>query len=105
MVIASSSPAGAARCAHARDGVEVAASQNITGPALGPALLDLLAKGYSAALAMQAVVASAPYVARRQSMLIDGQGGTASLCGAGMLGVLAVADAPEIIAGGKLFGK
>ena len=36
MVISSSSPAVAARCAHARAGVGVVASQNITDPALGP---------------------------------------------------------------------
>src|SRR5690606_4693817 len=35
MVISSSSPAVAARCAHARAGVGVAATQNITDPALG----------------------------------------------------------------------
>ena len=40
MVISSSSPAVAARCAHARPGVGVAASQNVTDPRLGPALLD-----------------------------------------------------------------
>ena len=45
MVISSSSPAVAARCAHARAGVGVAATQNITDPALGPRLLDLMEAG------------------------------------------------------------
>ena len=36
MVISSSSPAVAARCAHVRAGVGVVASQNVTDPALGP---------------------------------------------------------------------
>jgi uncharacterized Ntn-hydrolase superfamily protein len=44
MVISSSSPAVAARCTHARPGVGVAASQNVTDPRLGPALLDALTR-------------------------------------------------------------
>ncbi len=43
MVICSSSPAVAARCAHARAGVGVVATQNITDPSLGPKILDALA--------------------------------------------------------------
>ena len=47
MVVTSSSPAVAARCAFARTGVGVAASQNVTDPRLGPVLLDALAaRGY-----------------------------------------------------------
>nr|MDA3887496.1 DUF1028 domain-containing protein [Allgaiera sp.] len=42
MVISSSSPAVAARCAHARAGVGVVASQNVTDPRLGGRALDLL---------------------------------------------------------------
>ena len=106
MVIASSSPAVAARGAHARAGVGVAASQNITDPALGPALLDRLASGQTAAQAMQAVVAAAePHSARRQLMVIDAAGGTAFHCGAGMLGLWSVADAPGAIAGGNLLAN
>ena len=40
IVISSSSPAVAARCAHARAGTGVVASQNITDPALGRLVLD-----------------------------------------------------------------
>ncbi len=105
MVIASSSPAVAARCSHARAGVGVAASQNITDPALGAGLLDLLANGQTAAQAMQAIVATTPHITHRQLMLVDGQGGTAFHCGAGMLGIWAVADAANIIAGGNLLAN
>ena len=45
MAIASSSPAVAARCAHARAGAGVVATQNITDPALGPQILQTLAAG------------------------------------------------------------
>ena len=48
MAISSSSPAVAARCAHARAGVGVVASQNITDPRLGPKGLDLMAGGLTA---------------------------------------------------------
>lgn len=105
MVIASSSPAVAARCCHAHAGVGVAASQNITDPALGTALLDLLAKGKSASQAMQEIVAKTPHIMHRQLMAIDGQGDTAFHCGAGMLGIWAVAQGRNSIAGGNLLAN
>ena len=40
VAIASSSPAVAARCAHARRGAGAVATQNITDPSLGPQILD-----------------------------------------------------------------
>ena len=105
MVIASSSPAVAARCAHARAGVGVAASQNITDPALGPALLDRLASGATAAQAMAATIATAPHITHRQLMLVDAAGGTAFHCGTGMLGIWAVAEGSGCIAGGNLLAN
>jgi uncharacterized Ntn-hydrolase superfamily protein len=105
MVIASSSPAVAARCAHARAGVGIAASQNITDPALGLALLNRLANGQTAAQAMQAVVANAPHIEARQLLLVDTNGSTAFHCGTGMLGIWAVAEATGAIAGGNLLAN
>lgn len=105
MVIASSSPAVAARCSHARAGVGVAASQNITDPALGPALLDLLAAGQTAPEAMETLVARAAHLSCRQLMLVDAQGDTAFHCGAGMLGIWAVSNGPNCIAGGNLLAN
>ncbi|MBA4350882.1 MAG: DUF1028 domain-containing protein [Rhodobacter sp.] len=102
MVISSSSPAVAARCAHARAGVGVAATQNITDPALGPALLARLAAGEGAADAMAAVVAGAAFAEYRQLMVVDGAGQTASHSGAQVLGRWAVAAGPGVIAGGNL---
>lgn len=102
MVISSSSPAVAARCAHARAGVGVAATQNITDPALGPALLARLAAGEAAAAAMAGVVAGAAFAEYRQLMVVDGQGRTASHSGAHVLGFWAVAEGPGVIAGGNL---
>jgi uncharacterized Ntn-hydrolase superfamily protein len=102
MVIASSSPAVAARCAHARAGVGVAATQNITDPGLGPALLDRMAGGMTAAAAMAAVVAAAPHIAYRQLMVIDAAGRVAAHSGEHTLGVWAVAEGDGVIAGGNL---
>lgn len=102
MVISSSSPAVAARCAHARAGVGVAATQNITDPALGPRLLDRLAEGDGAAAAMAAVVAGAAHVDYRQLMVVDGQGRVASHCGARILGRWGIAEGRGVIAGGNL---
>lgn len=102
MVISSSSPAVAARCAHARAGAGVAASQNITDPGLGPQLLDALAAGASAAEAVAGVVAAAPFVDYRQLMLVDAQGRTAHHSGSKVLGLWAVAEGEAAIAGGNL---
>lgn len=102
MVISSSSPAVAARCAHARAGVGVAATQNITDPTLGPKLLDALASGMDAATAMAQVTAAAPHIDYRQLMVVDRQGGTASHCGSRILGNWGIAQGEGVIAGGNL---
>ncbi|MBD1202719.1 MAG: DUF1028 domain-containing protein [Rhodobacteraceae bacterium] len=102
MVISSSSPAVAARCAHARAGVGVAATQNITDPALGPRLLDRLAAGDGAGEAMAAVVTGAAHIAYRQLMVVDGQGRVASHCGSRVLGRWGIAEGDGVIAGGNL---
>ena len=105
MVIASSSPAVAARCAHARAGVGVVASQNITDPALGPQLLDLMASGLSAAQALARVVEATPFIDYRQLMAVDGAGGVALHCGARILGVWGTAQGVGVVAGGNLLAN
>ena len=87
MVVASSSPAVAARCAHVRPGVGVAASQNVTDPRLGPALLDALARGGDPESALAEVVAAAPHVEHRQLVLLAASGAAAAYSGAAALGV------------------
>ncbi len=105
MVIASSSPAVAARCAHARAGVGVAATQNITDPGLGPALLDRMAGGTSAAAAMADVVATAVHIGYRQLMVVDRQGRVATHAGDHTLGVWALAQGAGVVAGGNLLAN
>ncbi len=65
----------AARCAHARAGVGVVASQNITDPSLGPQILDQLGNGADAAQALASVLQGTPYSAYRQ-VLADVAPGT-----------------------------
>ena len=102
MVIASSSPAVAARCAHARAGVGVVASQNITDPALGPRVLDLMQAGLAAADAVARLVGKVPHMDWRQVMAVDAAGGTAAHSGAQTLGVWGEASGVGVVAGGNL---
>lgn len=64
--VSSSSPAVAARCLHARAGVGVVMSQNITDPMLGKKLLDGLQQGLSAQQAMDKLTQSQSFIAYRQ---------------------------------------
>jgi uncharacterized Ntn-hydrolase superfamily protein len=102
MVISSSSPAVASRCLHLRPGVGAAASQNITNPALGPRLLDLIAAGSSAQAAIEAVVAEEPFPQHRQLTVVDGEGRTAVFSGARTLGTHATAQGHQAVAAGNL---
>jgi uncharacterized Ntn-hydrolase superfamily protein len=85
MVVSSSSPAVAARCAHARPGVGIAASQNVTDPRLGPALLDALGRGLEPSAAMAEVVGQA-HIEHRQLVVLDAAGSAAAYTGAAALG-------------------
>jgi uncharacterized Ntn-hydrolase superfamily protein len=102
MAVSSSSPAVAARCIHLRPGVGGAASQNITDPRLGDALLDAVAKLGSAPAALDEVVAATPDVDYRQLMVIDGAGATARFSGAHTLGLHASASGEWVVAAGNL---
>ena len=105
MVISSSSPAVAARCAHARAGVGAAATQNITDPTLGPRLLDLMAGGLSASAAMADVVASAAHIDYRQLMAVDAQGRVALHSGSRILGIWGTAQGEGVVAGGNMLAS
>jgi uncharacterized Ntn-hydrolase superfamily protein len=102
MVVSSSSPAVAARCAHARPGVGVAASQNITDPRLGPALLDGLARRGGAQAALDEVVGTAEHVAYRQLALLDADGTGVAYSGAQTLGTHGERTGRDCVAAGNL---
>lgn len=105
MVISSSSPAVAARCAHAQAGVGAVASQNITDPTLGPAVLNRMAAGMTAEQAMADVVATAPHIGYRQIMAVDRDGAVACHAGDHTLGVWALAQGKGVVAGGNLLAN
>ncbi len=105
VVISSSSPAVAARCAHARAGIGAACTQNITDPRLGPRLLDLMAEGIPAPTAMHLVVNEAEHIEYRQLLAVDATGATASFSGAKTLGIYNVAEGDGVAAAGNLLAS
>ncbi|MER7411376.1 MULTISPECIES: DUF1028 domain-containing protein [Streptomyces] len=102
VVVTSSSPAVAARCAFVRAGTGAACSQNITDPRLGGRLLDALAEGHDPYEAMTRLVRDEPHAPWRQLTVVDAEGRTAVHSGAHTLGTHAEARAPHAVAAGNL---
>ena len=102
LVVTSSSPAVAARCAWARGSVGAVATQNVTDPSLGPQVLDRMELGRSAAGALHEVIAGAPFAEYRQLAVIDAAGGTASYSGARTLGRHSSSGGKDCLAAGNL---
>jgi uncharacterized Ntn-hydrolase superfamily protein len=102
MVLSSSSPAVAARCLHLRPRVGVAASQNVTNPALGPRLLDLLEAGSAAQEATTQVVAEELHPEHRQLTVVDAAGRVAHFSGPRTLGRYSVATGHQAVAAGNM---
>jgi uncharacterized Ntn-hydrolase superfamily protein len=100
--IASSSPAVAARCVCARAGVGAAASQNLTNPALGPAVLSMLGRGIQAQEAVEVTFANEPYRDHRQLLAIGRTGPPSIRSGAAALGVHSEAIGMHSAAAGNL---
>ncbi|MFT4066925.1 DUF1028 domain-containing protein [Paraburkholderia sp.] len=110
VAISSSSIAVGARCPWVRAGVGAVATQNVTLPALGPQILDLLEHEQLAsdAALQRALNASewSEWSEYRQVTVIDSQGRTAMFTGAEALGVHhAVAGDQCVAAGNLLAGK
>jgi uncharacterized Ntn-hydrolase superfamily protein len=105
LAIASSSPAVGARCAHARAGIGAVATQNVTDPALGPRILDLLAGGQSAPQALEAVLRDNPFAAYRQLLVIGASGVPAIYSGSHSLGTHAQAAEVDAAAAGNLLSN
>lgn len=87
VAIATSSICVGARCPHARAGTGAVASQNITNPALGPALLHRLQNGQPAQAALDGLLADIDHAEYRQLLVIDAAGQTACHTGTNILGV------------------
>lgn len=101
IAVASSSPAVAARCAHARAGVGAVSSQNITDPSLGTRTLDLMELGAGAPEAID-IIRSGPKLEYRQVLAVDRAGRTAIHSGAKVLGTWAEAKADDVACAGNL---
>ncbi|MCW2513589.1 MAG: major pilin protein fimA [Mycobacterium sp.] len=102
IVICSSSPAVASRCAHPRAAVGVVASQNVTNPALGPRVLDSLASGADAETALAAALADERFPDYRQLTVVDVRGDTAVHSGPRSLGVHTHVQGDQAVAAGNL---
>jgi len=105
VAIASSSPAVAARCAHARAGVGAAASQNITDPALGGRLLDALSAGAGSRAALEQALADTPFAEFRQLLVIGASGPPEVHTGAAALGTVGTAIGADAAAAGNLLAS
>ncbi len=105
LVISSSSPAVAARCAHLAPGTGAVASQNVTNPALGLRGLDLLRAGRSAAEVIDQLVASERFPAHRQLAVVDRAGDVAAFEGVATLGLHGVARGSGCVAAGNLLAR
>jgi uncharacterized Ntn-hydrolase superfamily protein len=102
IAICSSSPAVAARCAHARAGIGAVATQNITDPSLGPQVLGRMAAGSDPARALDATLSGTPFAAYRQLLVVGSNGAPQLHSGARALGIVASAIGEHAVAAGNL---
>jgi uncharacterized Ntn-hydrolase superfamily protein len=105
VAIASSSPAVAARCAHARAGAGAVATQNITDPTLGPKILESLGAGAPAAVALVDALRATPFADYRQVLVMGASGAPAIHTGVHALGQAASACGVDCAAAGNLLAR
>ncbi|WP_263263120.1 DUF1028 domain-containing protein [Pseudomonas sp. RIT-PI-S] len=105
IAISSSSIAVGARCPWLRPGVGAVASQNITLPALGPEVLDLLERGQVPTDALDQVLTRNGYSQYRQVTAIDHLGRTAHFSGGQTLGTHAAVAGEQCVAAGNMLAN
>ncbi|MFS3137573.1 DUF1028 domain-containing protein [Gluconacetobacter sacchari] len=105
IAVSSSSPAVASRCAFARAGVGVMASQNVTDPRLGPLGLDLMERGAAAAECRDILVRGNAFAEFRQLAVMDRHGAAAVWSGARTLGCHATAMRQNVASAGNLLAN
>lgn len=86
-IVTSSSPSVGARCPWVKTDVGVILTQNVTDPRLADVGLQVMANGYDAQSALQAMKASSPYPEYRQLGVVDANGNSAAFTGNKALGV------------------
>src|SRR6218665_1746793 len=102
IAISSSSIAVGARCPWLRAGVGAVATQNVTLPALGPQILDLLEAGESPGAALDKALGRNGYGQFRQVTVIDHHGATALFTGSEALGLNNAVAGEQCVAAGNL---
>lgn len=105
IAISSSSIAVGARCPWLRAGVGAVSTQNITLPALGPQVLDLLEAGLDPHAALDKALASNGYGQYRQVTVIDSHGCTAHFSGTQALGINSARAGDQCVAAGNLLAS
>ncbi|HRP78045.1 MAG TPA: DUF1028 domain-containing protein [Aquamicrobium sp.] len=105
VAVSSSSPAVAARCAHARAGVGAVASQNVTDPMLGPLALDLMERGMSAGQTIEEIRRRGSFIEYRQVLVVDTAGRAAVHSGPRSLGIWTHALGEDVASGGNLLAN
>lgn len=105
IAISSSSIAVGARCPWLRAGVGAVSTQNITLPALGPQILDLLEAGEPAAAALEQALARNGYSQYRQVTVLDSRGDLAHFSGSEALGVYTAVSGEQCVAAGNLLSQ
>jgi len=102
LAITTSSICVGSRCPWVRAGVGAVATQNITLPSLGPAILDALAGGEPAPAALDRALSGPVAAEYRQVTVVDGRGRVAHFSGRHTLGTHNVAVGEGCVAAGNL---
>ncbi|WP_155296039.1 DUF1028 domain-containing protein [Pseudomonas gelidaquae] len=102
IAISSSSIAVGARCPWLRPGVGAVSTQNITLPALGPDVLDLLEQGLSPAEAVDNALTRNGYSQYRQLTAIDHLGRSVHFSGSETLGTHNAVSGEQCVAAGNM---
>ena len=106
IAISSSSIAVGARCPWVRAGVGAVATQNVTLPALGPQILDLLeSQRLDPADALERALGRNGWSQYRQVTVIDNQGRTALFSGQEALGLHNAVAGEQCVAAGNLLAS
>ncbi|HXP74577.1 MAG TPA: DUF1028 domain-containing protein [Stellaceae bacterium] len=105
MAISTSSIAVTGRCVWVRGKVGAVATQNITDPALGTRILDLMAAGTPADRAVEQAAAENLHRAYRQISAIDMRGGTGHYTGVRASPVAASKIGRDCVAAGNILAN
>ncbi|RKR45299.1 DUF1028 domain-containing protein [Paraburkholderia sp. BL17N1] len=106
IAISSSSIAVGARCPWVRAGVGAVATQNVTLPALGPQILDLLEhEQLDPTAALDRMLGASEWSEYRQVTVIDAQGRTAFFSGKEALGTYHAVAGKQCVAAGNMLAS